>query len=81
VVGAIFISACVAGFEAIARLVNPESPTHLLPLALAGLIEYLGNLVAVGLGFGSADPLIGLAITGVMLDITWDSRRTVKGNR
>jgi cation diffusion facilitator family transporter len=119
VVGAIFISACAAGFEAIARLVNPESPTHLLPLALAGLIGYLGNLIAarirtraghrlespalvadgnharadayvslavvasaaaVGLGFETADPLIGLAITGVILKITWDSWRTVKGH-
>jgi cation diffusion facilitator family transporter len=117
VVGAIFISACVAGYESIARLVSPEPPTHLLPLALAGLIGYLGNLIAarirtragrrldspalvadgdharadayvslavvasaaaVGLGFEAADPLIGLAITAVILKITRDSWRTVK---
>jgi cation diffusion facilitator family transporter len=120
VVGAIFLSAGVAGYESIARLVSPEPPTHLLPLALAGLIGYLGNLVAarirtraghrldspalvadgnharadayvslavvasaaaVGLGFEAADPLLGLAITGVILKITWDSWRTVKGDR
>jgi len=46
VVAAIFVSACVAGVEAISRLVHPQAPTHLLALAAAGLIGYLGNLVA-----------------------------------
>src|SRR3954462_10363080 len=32
VVAAIFISACVAGAEAILRLVHPNAPTHLLAL-------------------------------------------------
>jgi cation diffusion facilitator family transporter len=46
VVGAIFISACVAGVEAIRRLIEPSAPTHLTALAVAGLIGFLGNLVA-----------------------------------
>jgi divalent metal cation (Fe/Co/Zn/Cd) transporter len=32
----------------------------------------------IGLGVTVADPLIGLAITGVILKITWDSWRTVR---
>ncbi len=46
VVGAILISACVAGLEAVRRLVDPSAPTHLLALALAGAIGYAGNLLA-----------------------------------
>ncbi len=46
VVLAIFISACVAAYEAIVRIINPEAPEHLLALALAGAIGYLGNLLA-----------------------------------
>lgn len=119
VVAAIFASACVAGFEAIARLIHPESPTHLLALAGAGLAGFAGNwvaaiirtrggrrldsaaliadgnharadsyvslavvasAVAVALGAPVADPLIGLGITAVILRITWDSWRTVRGH-
>ena len=46
VVGAIFVSACVAAYEAVARLINPEAPGHLWALALAGVIGFGGNLVA-----------------------------------
>lgn len=46
VVAAIFISACVAGAEAVLRLIHPNPPTHLLALAAAGVIGYLGNFVA-----------------------------------
>lgn len=46
VVAAIFISACVAGVEAVRRLVDPEAPTHLVALAGAGAIGYIGNFVA-----------------------------------
>jgi cation diffusion facilitator family transporter len=46
VVGAIFISACVAGFEAVDRLVHPSAPTHLVALGLAGAIGYAGNFIA-----------------------------------
>ncbi|HET9593415.1 MAG TPA: cation transporter, partial [Solirubrobacterales bacterium] len=118
VVATIFFSACVAGFEAIGRLVHPETPTHLGGLAAAGLIGFCGNWIAaiirtragrgldspaliadgnharadsyvslavvasavvVALGLPIADPLIGLAITAVILKITWDSWWTVRG--
>ncbi len=46
VVGAIFVSACVAGVEAIERIVHPTRPSHLGYLAAAGLIGYLGNFTA-----------------------------------
>ncbi|MGE5281063.1 MAG: cation diffusion facilitator family transporter [Chloroflexota bacterium] len=119
VVAAIFASACVAGVEAISRLIHPETPTHLLALAGAGLIGFAGNWLAaiirsragrrldspaliadgnharadsyvslavvasaivVALGLPIADPLIGLAITAVILRITRDSWRTVRGH-
>jgi cation diffusion facilitator family transporter len=119
VVAAIFISACVAGVEAIRRLIHPSTPNHLLVLALAGVVGYCGNWLAgrvrtragrrlnspaliadgaharadayvslaviasaivVALGFRVGDPLIGLAITLVILRITWQSWRTVRGH-
>jgi cation diffusion facilitator family transporter len=119
VVAAIFISACVAGVEAVSRLIHPETPTYLFALALGGVIGFAGNWVAAGirtraghrlsspaliadgnharadsyvslavvasaaavaLGAPIADPLIGLGITGVILKITWDSWRTVRGH-
>lgn len=119
VVATIFISACVAGVEAVGRLIHPSAPTHLLALALAGAIGYAGNLIAarirlsagqrldspaliadghharadayvslaviasaivVALGAPIADPLIGLAITLVILRITWQSWATVRGH-
>jgi divalent metal cation (Fe/Co/Zn/Cd) transporter len=46
VVAAIFISACVAGAEALQRLIHPSEPTHLASLALAGAIGCAGNLIA-----------------------------------
>ena len=46
VVFAIFVSACVAAYEAVVRLITPEAPDHLLALALAGVIGFLGNLAA-----------------------------------
>jgi cation diffusion facilitator family transporter len=118
VVLAIFISACVAGVEAIQRLIHPSPPTHLWALAAAGVIGYTANFIAakvrlgagrrldspaliadgnhaaadayvslavvasaivVALGAPIADPLIGLAITLVILRITWQSWNTVRG--
>jgi cation diffusion facilitator family transporter len=118
VVAAIFISACVAGVEAVNRLIEPMPPDHLWALAAAGAIGYLGNYIAskvrlragerldspalvadghharadayvslaviasaavVAIGLPIADPLIGLAITIVILRITWESWRTVRG--
>ncbi|HVC07545.1 MAG TPA: cation diffusion facilitator family transporter [Solirubrobacterales bacterium] len=120
VVATIFISACVAGVESISRLIHPQTPTHLLALAAAGLIGFGGNWIAaqirtragnrldspaliadgnharadsyvslaviasavvVALGLPIADPLIGLAITVVILKITWESWRTVRGHQ
>lgn len=46
VVLAIFVSACVAGYEAIERLINPREPDHLLALALAGVLGFAGNWIA-----------------------------------
>jgi cation diffusion facilitator family transporter len=46
VVLAIFVSACVAGYEAILRLVDPQRPDHLAALALAGAVGFLGNMLA-----------------------------------
>jgi len=117
VVLAILVSACVAGAEAVRRLIDPQEPDHLLALAAAGAIGWAGNLVAarvrtragrrldspaliadgdharadayvslgvvasaavVALGVHVADPLIGLAISLVILRITWHSWRTVR---
>ena len=49
VVLAIFFSACVAGYEAIARLIHPNPPDHLLALALAGVLGFAGNWIAAGI--------------------------------
>lgn len=46
VVLTIFVSACVALWQSIERLVNPQSIDHLWPLAAAGLIGFLGNEIA-----------------------------------
>jgi cation diffusion facilitator family transporter len=118
VVFAIFASACVAGYEAIDRLIDPEPVRYLGALAAAGAVGYLGNYLAalvrtragrrlsspalvadgnharadayvslavvasaglLALGLDAADPLIGLAITIVILRITWQSWQTVRG--
>jgi cation diffusion facilitator family transporter len=120
VVFAIFISACVAMYETVLRLLNPKDLEHLWVLAGAGIIGYVGNEIAarvrlragrrldspalvadgnharvdayvslgvvasalaVALGAEIADPVIGLAITLVILRITWDSWRTVRHAR
>ena len=118
VVLAIFVSACVAGYEAIDRLIDPREVDALGALAAAGAIGFAGNWVAaivrtragrrldspalvadgaharadayvslaviasaaaLALGLEAADPLIGLAITVLILRITWDSWKTVHG--
>jgi cation diffusion facilitator family transporter len=43
VVAAIFVSACVALYETIQRLIDPQQLTHLWVLAAAGAIGFLGN--------------------------------------
>jgi cation diffusion facilitator family transporter len=116
VVATIFVSAAVAAAESVHRLVHPSPITHLVALALAGIVGCLGNELAarvrlragrrldsaaliadgnharidalvslavvasalvVAAGVDVADPLIGLAITIVILRITWDSWRTI----
>lgn len=120
VVFAIFLSACVAGYESILRLIDPREPDYLGALAAAGVLGFAGNWIAavirtraghrlhspalvadgaharadayvslavvasaaaVALGLDIADPLIGLAITVVILRITWHSWLTVRGGR
>jgi len=46
VVLAIFVSACVALYETIDRLIDPRDLTHLWALAAAGVIGYVGNELA-----------------------------------
>ncbi len=46
VVAAIFISACVAAYESILRLIHPSTPGYLLVLASAGAVGFAGNWLA-----------------------------------
>jgi divalent metal cation (Fe/Co/Zn/Cd) transporter len=46
VVFAIFVSACVAAYEAVVRLIEPQDVEHLGALAAAGLLGYAGNWLA-----------------------------------
>ena len=46
VVLTIFVSACVALYETIQRLIHPEALTHLWALAAAGVIGFIGNEIA-----------------------------------
>jgi cation diffusion facilitator family transporter len=46
VVATIFISACVAALEAVNRLIHPQALDHLLVLAAAGVIGFIGNEIA-----------------------------------
>ncbi len=43
-------------------------------------LAVVATAVVVAIGIPVADPLIGLAITTVILKITWDSWRTVRGH-
>ena len=46
VVVAIGLSACVAGVEAVRRMLYPVTPKHLAALAIAGGVGFAGNYVA-----------------------------------
>jgi Co/Zn/Cd efflux system component len=46
VVFAIFVSACVALYESIERLINPQDLSHLWVLAAAGVVGFVGNELA-----------------------------------
>ncbi|HWH95912.1 MAG TPA: cation diffusion facilitator family transporter [Baekduia sp.] len=117
VVLAIFVSACVAGYESVVRLADPRDLDHVGALVAAGLAGCAGNEIAarirlrggarlasaalvadgrharidglvslgvvasavsVALGFPLGDPLVGLAITAVILRVTWQSIRTIR---
>ena len=117
VVLAILVSACVAGYEAVLRIIDPSEPRNLAVLAAAGAVGFVGNWIAAGIrtragrrldsaalvadgaharadayvslavvasagavaaGAAIADPIIGLAITLVILRITRDSWRTIR---
>lgn len=119
VVLAILVSALVALYETIQRLIHPQHLSHLWVLAAAGVVGFIGNEIAarvrllggrrldspaliadgnharidgfvslgvvasaavVALGVRLADPLIGIAITAVILKITWDSWKTIYGS-
>jgi cation diffusion facilitator family transporter len=116
VVAMIALSAVVAGWEAIGRLVNPQPVHHLAWVAAAGLIGFAGNelvalyririgqrigsaaLVADGLharadgytslavvagaagvaaGWPLADPIVGLAITAMILLVLRSAARDI----
>ena len=118
VVLTILASAITAGLFAVLRIIHPLAPTHLLALALAGVIGVIGNAIAarvrlsggrrlnsaaliadgnharsdaivsagvilsataVAVGAPIADPIIGLLITALILQITWESWNTVRG--
>jgi len=46
VVLAIFVSACVALYETIQRLIHPQNLSHLWVLAAAGIVGFVGNELA-----------------------------------
>ncbi|HEV7525167.1 MAG TPA: cation diffusion facilitator family transporter [Acidimicrobiia bacterium] len=119
VVLTIFVSAVVAAGESVVRLMHPQHLGYLAPLALAGVVGFLGNesaarirlraghrlqsaalladgqharvdgFVSLGVvasaavvwaGVRVADPLIGLAITALILRITWQAWRTIRAD-
>jgi cation diffusion facilitator family transporter len=57
VVLAIFVSACVAGYEAVLRIIEPEAPRHLGALAAAGLIGFAGNMAAAAVRIAGGNRL------------------------
>ena len=46
VVATIFVSACVAAFESVDRLIHPRTLDHLAVVAAAGAIGFVGNEIA-----------------------------------
>jgi cation diffusion facilitator family transporter len=62
VVAAIFISACVAGVEAVRRLFDPAPPDHLWAMAAAGAIGYAGNFVAARVRLRAGERLASPAL-------------------
>lgn len=116
IVALILLSAIVAGYESVRRLIDPSEPSALLAVAIAGAVGFLGNeavaqfrisvgrkigsaaliadgrharvdgftslaviagAIGVTLGAPIADPIVGLAITLVILRITWTSAKEI----
>jgi cation diffusion facilitator family transporter len=116
VVFTIFVSACVALYESVRRLIDPQELSYIWAVAVAGLVGFAGNEIAarvrlrgglrlespaliadgnharvdgfvslgvvvsallVAAGWQTADPLVGIMITVVILKITWDSWQVV----
>jgi cation diffusion facilitator family transporter len=46
VVATIFFSACVALWQSVERLIDPQQLDHLAPLAAAGVVGFIGNEIA-----------------------------------
>ncbi|MGH3009900.1 MAG: hypothetical protein ACRDLM_10925 [Gaiellaceae bacterium] len=57
VVAAIFISAMVALYETVLRLIHPQHLTHLWVLAAAGVAGFVGNEIAAPSAFAAASAL------------------------
>jgi cation diffusion facilitator family transporter len=62
VVLAIFISACVALYETIERLINPQDLSHLWVLAAAGVVGFVGNELAARVRLGAGKRLSSPAL-------------------
>jgi cation diffusion facilitator family transporter len=62
VVLAIFISACVALYETIERLINPQDLSHLWVLAAAGVVGFVGNELAAQVRLGAGKRLSSPAL-------------------
>jgi cation diffusion facilitator family transporter len=62
VVAVIFISAMVALYEAVDRLINPKELTHLWALAGAGVIGFVGNEIAAQIRLRSGRRLASPAL-------------------
>lgn len=62
VVLAIFVSACVALYETIERLLHPEELSHLWALAGAGLIGFVGNELAARIRLRAGERLSSSAL-------------------
>lgn len=62
VVLAIFVSACVALYESVQRLVHPQELTHLWVLAAAGVIGFAGNELAARVRLRAGDRLSSPAL-------------------
>jgi cation diffusion facilitator family transporter len=119
IVAVIFLSALIALYQAIDKIIHPHTPTHLLALLIAGLVGIIGNELAavirwragkrldspaliadgnharadgivsagvvlsavlIGIGWPIADPIIGLVITGLIFQSSWQSLRTIRNS-